>query len=80
MLFSLTIKALYQRAKQAPVIFLNKSWNKKLKKYYESRRPNAPVNKARILTGYLEAEKVTFLPDPLFSRFIPVRIISVPQT
>lgn len=46
-----------------------------MKKYYESRPPktsmkyfrllkdNAPAKKTRILTWYLETEKVTFLPD-----------------
>ena len=57
---------------------------KKLKKYYESRRPktgmkylrllhnNAPAHKARIVTEYLEAEKVTVLPHPPFSPFLQI--------
>lgn len=53
-----------------------------MKKYYESRRPktsmkyfgllkdNAPAKKTRILTWYLETEKVSFLPD---SRFLQIQ-------
>lgn len=52
-----------------------------MKKYYESRpsktsmkyfrllKDNAPAKKTRILTWYLETEKVTFLPD---SRFLQI--------
>lgn len=52
-----------------------------MKKYYESRPPktsmkyfrllkdNALAKKTRILTWYLETEKVTFLPD---SRFLQI--------
>ena len=52
---------------------------RKLKKVYKSRRPqtglkylrllhdNAPAHKARIVTEFLKAEKVTVLPHPAFS-------------
>ena len=52
---------------------------KQLKKYFIQRRPktglkyvrllhdNAPAHKARIVTDFLESEKVTVLPHPLYS-------------
>lgn len=52
---------------------------RKLKKYYQKRRPktglkyvrllhdNAPAHKARIVTDFLESEKVTVLPHPPYS-------------
>ena len=56
---------------------------RKLKNYYKSRRPktglkyvrllqdNAPAHKARIVTDFLESEKVTVLPHPPYSPDLP---------
>lgn len=49
-------------------------------KYIRPLNDNASVNKVRILTGYLEAENVTFLPASVFFGFSRVRFLSVSQT
>ena len=61
---------------------------RKLKNYYESRRhktglkyvrllhDNATAHKARIVTDFLESEKVTVLPHPPYSPDLPPTIFS----
>ncbi len=65
---------------------------RKLKKYYQKRRhktglkyvrllhDNAPAHKARIVTDFLESEKVTVLPHPPYSKDLPpATIFSFPK-
>ena len=66
---------------------------RKLKNYYNCRRPktglkyvrvlydNTPAHKARIVTDFLESEKVTVLPHPPYSPDLaPLRLFSLSKT